>query len=186
MKSNDMHYIGGRLGGNRRSTTYYPGSRPGDPIIQKERQALVRRFGQVTIGSSAGFSGHTAVSPTSSPITPETGAWVLTSLTVADNDSETLDFGAITGVAHIFIICEIKRNHSTPVRESRIIRITQADGHTWMGQEIERNDSGDNTDVTITLISIGGTNIGLTFATSNATPDATADIQLFYVILEET
>jgi hypothetical protein len=119
-KRDASYYMGGRLGGNKRSTTYLPSARPGDSGLQKARQALVRRFGNQTLGSAAaGRTGHTANSSDTGTIPSILGQWSTIHLEIADNSSETITFGPASDIAAIFCLVEIKRNFATPIRELR-------------------------------------------------------------------
>jgi hypothetical protein len=182
-----VFYIGGLRGGHRRNTTYYPGARPGDSVVQKQRQALVRRFGResAAVLMSSGGGGHTANSGDTGIIPTVLGQWSVVHVVIADNSSETIDFGTASGIAAVFGFMEIKRNRATAVRELRTIRIAQIGAAVFMGEEIDRNSSGADPSVTITP-SIAAGKLILTLTTSNDTPDATADVQLLYTKVSET
>jgi hypothetical protein len=184
MTDKGLYYMGGARGGRKRNTTYYPGSRPNDSELTQARQALTRRFGGIKVSAGVGATGNTA-RVTDPAVLPPIDGWSTVHITVADNSSEYINLGVATGIAAIKLFVEVKRNHATPIREVNELRITQANGAIWMGREYERNAAGANPGVTITA-SLSGGDIRLTFATSNATPDATADIQILYFIFMET
>jgi hypothetical protein len=182
----DLHYVGGEYGAHRPTRTYYPGARPGDSRLIKSRQALVRRFGGRSVGISSTLSaGHTANSADPGSITATDGTWNRTHLNIADNSSGSFNFGTATGIAAIRAHVEIKRNHATAFRELDDLFIAQIGGAVWMDRQYTRNPAGSNPGVTIGVSVVAG-DLTLTFTTSDATPNATADIQILYTVLEET
>lgn len=184
-----VYYIGGQLGGTQRNRTYYSGVRPNEAAVVKARQALTRRYGQEAVAISRGSVGgaHTANSEDPGTITTDAGLWNVGYLEIADNDAvgEVFNFGTATGIAAIFGWMEIKRNYGTPRRELRTIRLAQVNSSCFLGTEIDRDSSDNTTGVTI-VASISGGDLVLTITTDNATPDATAEVQLLYTVLEET
>jgi hypothetical protein len=174
-------YQGGARGGRKISTTYNPGMRPGDSDLTKERQSLIRRFGADRASGAVASTGHTATTGTG--VNPASDIWVTIPLTVADNSNEVLNFGTLADIAEIVVFCTIIRNHAAPIRENNFLRISQIGGTVFMGREYDRYNGGDP-GVTI-VASASGADLILTFTTTDATPDATADIQLIYSIIEE-
>jgi hypothetical protein len=182
------HYVGGARGGKGRNRSYYPGARPGESGIVKDRQALTRRFGkepQAVTRSGSSSIGHTSGTDSSGVDQGVPGLWRYLYTNIADNTADIVNFGAATGIASVFGWLDIRRNFTGgAVRELRTIRIAQDGATAFLGAEIDRNSSDGSADVTI-VASISGGDLILTLTTSDATPDATADVQLIYTVVAE-